>query len=199
MTIELVPGTTNVVRLPSAGRTAPTLDLLREIAPDVREVSLIADAYGVAMPSDDLRHRADAETAEYILNQVDPQPGPARTAALRELLRPLLVVAVRACREARMAAAISDEARRRLALAKADGGYWITPLTERAADLSRHAAELLVAAYILSEEAEGAARAVSLAGIGSALDAVRSMRGGGSAVHRGQACGSRVRHLVRIT
>ncbi|HTU03764.1 MAG TPA: hypothetical protein VMG58_18160 [Candidatus Sulfotelmatobacter sp.] len=163
MTIELVPGTTNVVRLPSGGRTAPTLDLLREIAPDVREVSLIADAYGVAMPSDDLRQRVDAETAEYILNQVDPQPGPARTAALRELLRPLLVVAVRACRDARMAAAISAEARRRLARAKADGGYWITPLTERAADLSRHAAELLVAAYILTEEAEGAARAVGLA------------------------------------
>ena len=159
MTIELVPGTTNVVRLPSAGRTAPTLDLLREIVPDVREVSLIADAYGVAMPSDDLRRRVDAETAEYILNQVDPQPGPARTAALRELL----VVAVRACRDARMAAAISAEAQRRLALAKADGGYWIAPLTERATDLSRHAAELLVAAYILTEEAEGTARAVSLA------------------------------------
>ena len=62
-----------------------------------------------------------------------------------------------------MAAAISAEAQRRLALAKADGGYWIRPLTERAADLSRHAVELLVAAYILSEEAEGAARAVSLA------------------------------------
>lgn len=163
MTIELVPGTTNVVRLPSAGRTAPTLDLLREIAPDVRKVSLIADAYGVAVPSDDLRQRVDAETAEYILNQVDPQPGPARTASLRELLRPLLVVAVRACRDAGMVAANSAEAQRRLALAKADGGYWITPLTERAADLSRHAAELLVAAYIFTEEAEGAARAVSLA------------------------------------
>jgi hypothetical protein len=136
VTIELVPGTTNVVRLPSAGRTDATLDLLREIAPEVREVSLIADAYGVAMPSDDLRQRVDAETAEYILNQVDPQPGPARTAALRELLRPLLVVAVSACRDARIAAAISAEAQRRLALAKADGGYWITPLTERATDLA---------------------------------------------------------------
>ena len=166
MTIELVPGTTNVVRLPSAERTASTLDLLREIAPDVKEVSLVADAYGMAMPSDDLRHRADAETAEYILNQVDPQPGPARTAALRELLRPLLVEAVRACREARMAAGISAEAQRRLAVAEADGGYWIMPLAERATDLSRHAAELLVAAYILSVEAEGAARAVSMAGSG---------------------------------
>ena len=66
MTIELVPGTTNVVRLPSAGRTASTLDLLREITPDVREVSLIAAAYGVAMRSDDLWQRVDAETAEHI-------------------------------------------------------------------------------------------------------------------------------------
>ena len=65
-----------------------------------------------------------------------------------------------------MAAAISAEAQRRLALAGAEGGYWIMPLTERATDLSCHAAELLVTAYILSEEAEGAARAASLAGSG---------------------------------
>ena len=131
-----------------------------------------------------------------ILNQVDPQPGPARTAALRELLRPLLVVAVRACRDARMAAAISAEAQRRLALAKADGGDWIMPLTERATDLSRHAAELLVAAIHSQRGSRRRRTCCQPGGIGSVLDAVRSMRGGGSAVHRGQACGSRVRHRV---
>lgn len=57
MTIELLPGTTNVVRFPIEERARPTLDLLREIA---REVGLVADFHGLDLPSPDFRHRVDA-------------------------------------------------------------------------------------------------------------------------------------------
>ncbi len=163
MVSVVVASATNVVRLPLAERTESRLDRLYEIAPDVREVDVLADQYGLEMPSSDLRHRVDAETAEYILNQVDPKPGPSRTAALRALLRPLLGTAVAACREARDAAAVAAEAHGGLARAKMEGGSWMAPAADRAEALSRHAAELLLAAHARSEEAQGAARAVSLA------------------------------------
>lgn len=168
MTIELLPGTTNVVRFPVEERARPTLDLLREIAPDVREVGLVADFHGLDLPSLDFRHRVDAEAAEHILNHIDSNPGPARVSALRGLLAPLVAAAVQACREARRAAVAADEARRRVARAKAEGGYWVEALEERAEMLSRRAAELLIAAFVWSEEAEGVARAVSLARRGQA-------------------------------
>ena len=47
MRAELLPGVTNVVRFPVERRVWPTLELLREIAPDVREVLAMADALGV--------------------------------------------------------------------------------------------------------------------------------------------------------
>ena len=64
MRAELLPGVTNVVRFPVERRARPTLELLREIAPDVREVLAMADALGVEAPDPRLRDEADAEMAE---------------------------------------------------------------------------------------------------------------------------------------
>jgi hypothetical protein len=168
MMIELLPGTTNVVRFPTEGRAAPTVNLLREIAPDVREVGIVAETYSLDLPSHDFRHWVDAEVAEHIVNHVDPRPGPVRTRALQALLTPLLAGAVEACREARRASTAADETLRRIERAEAEGGYPVEALEERAEVLSRHAAELLLAAFVRSEEAEGVARAVSLARSGQA-------------------------------
>lgn len=89
MRIELLAGMMNVVRFPTERRARPTLDLLRAIAPDVREVLNLADAFGIEAPVHDLRDRVDAETAEHIVNQV-PAQGLAREAMLRELEAPVI-------------------------------------------------------------------------------------------------------------
>jgi hypothetical protein len=60
MRVELLPGMTNVVRFPVERRARPTLELLRGIAPDVREVLNLAEAFGMEMPVPDLRERVDA-------------------------------------------------------------------------------------------------------------------------------------------
>ena len=60
MRIELLPGMTNVVRFPVERRARATLELLRGIAPDVREVLSLAEAFGIEPPVHDLRERADA-------------------------------------------------------------------------------------------------------------------------------------------
>ena len=63
MRIEMLPGLTNVIRFPVERRARPTLELLREIAPDPREVGNVAEAFGLDYPVSGLRDAADASTA----------------------------------------------------------------------------------------------------------------------------------------
>ena len=97
MRVELVPGTKNVLRFPIERRAQPTLDLLREIAPDLREALNIAEAFGMEPPAQNLREQVDAGTVEHIADQV-PTSGPRRAAMLTALLDPVIAAAVAACR-----------------------------------------------------------------------------------------------------
>ena len=77
MRVEMLPGMTNVVRFPVERRARPTVELLREIAPDVRDVLTLAEHYGIEPPDPHLRAQSDVATAEWILNQV-PSTGPGQ-------------------------------------------------------------------------------------------------------------------------
>jgi len=153
MRIELLPGTTNVVRFPLELRVEPSLDLLCEIAPDSREVELVAEAFDLGCPLGETRRDADLAMAEYILNNAPEEPGPRRRLAMDALLRPLVLHAVAACRQAHQAAET----------AQAEGGYWIAPLKDYATAKTNEAARLLIEAHLASEEALGAARAIGMA------------------------------------
>jgi len=155
--------TSNVVRFPIEERARPTLDLMRDLAPDCSAVDLTAEAFDLPFPDVDLRHRVDVETAEYILNHIDPCPGDARRAALRALRDRVVDAAVKAARAWRRAALIADDAHRHVAQARAEGGYWMSALEQRYEMLERDAAVLFLEAYSRSEAAEGVARAVRLA------------------------------------
>ena len=67
---------TNVVRFPVERRARPMLELLRGIAPDVREVLNVAEAFGMERPVPDLRERADVATAEHTSQIRSRQPAP---------------------------------------------------------------------------------------------------------------------------
>jgi hypothetical protein len=163
MRIALVAGTSNVVRFPVERRARPTLELLRDIAPDMREVLLLVESFGLPLPKREMRHVADAEMADHILNHVRPEPSAQRRAELEALLAPLVTRGVEACRVAHDAALTATEAQQRVVAAQSEGGYWLTPMEERAEALTTAAARLLVDAYIRAEEAEGAARAIGMA------------------------------------
>lgn len=163
MRIELVTGTSNVVRFPVERRARPTLDLLREIEPDVREVLQVAESFQLPLPGVELRDAVDKEVAEYVLNHVRPEPGEARQVELDAILEPVVAKAVQACREAHDAALAATEAQEQLVQAQSEGGYWLQPLTERADTLTTEAARLLVDAHVRAEEAQGTARAIGLA------------------------------------
>ncbi len=162
MRTELLSGETNVLRFPTELRARPTLELLRDIALDVREVLAVADGFDLALPVHDLRDRVDAETAEHIANQV-PTGGQARTAMLTEMLDPLVAAAIAACRAANDSVVEAAEARQRVRQAQATGHVWLDVLQAKADALSLRAAELMVTAHTRAEEAEGVARAVGLA------------------------------------
>lgn len=168
MARDRLAGTDNVIRFPIEERARPTLALMRDLAPDVRAVELTAEAFGVALPPVDFRHRIDGEAAEYIMNNIDARRGDARDTALRAMLDPLVAEAVAASRAWRRAATAAADARRREAQARTEGGYWMDALERRMNELEREAANLVVDAYVRSEEVEGVARAVRLARSGQA-------------------------------
>jgi hypothetical protein len=163
MALDLLPETTNVVRFPIEERGRPTLELMRMLSPDVRTLDLVAEGYGLELPAPDFRDRVDAEAAEHILNHLDPEAGVRRTEQLQGLLEPLVVTAVETARAARVAWTSVGEGRRQVARAKREGGYWLQALEDRSNGQERRAAEATIEAHLRAEEAEGVARAVSLA------------------------------------
>lgn len=160
MHIELVSGTTNVIRFPGAQRIIPTLDLLHDIAPDVRVVLNLADAFFLEPPLHDLRDRTDAETADFIALHVPPH-GPSRAAMLKDMEMPSVRAAIDACRQAEAAAQLARDAR--AAANNAPDASQREELRDRADSLARDAAVLLLRAHVLAEEADGVARAVAFA------------------------------------
>jgi hypothetical protein len=115
-----------------------------------------------AVSAPDLRERTDAETAEYILNQV-VETGEARNRALDALVEPVIARAVTACRAAFDVALEAVEARQVLLRAQTAGHQWIGPSQERAEALTFEASQLFIQAHARTEEAEGVARAVGIA------------------------------------
>ncbi len=74
--------TSNVIRFPIERRRRNEAELLYELMPDIRVVSANAEAFGFVLPDADLHDRADRVMAEYILNNVRPEPGYLRLAEL---------------------------------------------------------------------------------------------------------------------
>lgn len=151
----------NVIRFPLEERGKPTLDLMRMLAPDLRTIDILAEAFGLDMPDPNLRDQVDAETADAISRMVLQTNWLLRRKQLAALLAPEVSEAVEAARAAARARQAVDATRQALDRAP-------SPLLEqRLYALEVMAAEVTVDAHIRAEEAEGVARAVSLATSGT--------------------------------
>lgn len=155
--------TSNVVRFPVEQVARPTLELMRDLAPDLRTVDMMAEAYDLEVPAPEVRDQVDAEAAEHILNQIDSEAGARRAQQLTEMLDAVVRAAVEASRASRRAWGLVEELQEHFSRAKASGGHWLQPLEERLDVREREAAAATVEAHLRAEEAEGVARAVSLA------------------------------------
>ena len=163
MNIELMPGLTNVLRFPVEERVAPSMDVIRKIEPDVREVLQVGESFFLELPDAGHADQVDAETARYIAEQVLPLAPSERDPALDDLLRPMVAAAVEACRRADRAGKQAVAAGERLAVAQAGGSQWLGLLEEAADGLMGQAAELLILAHQRCQEAHGVSRAVGMA------------------------------------
>ena len=163
MNIELMPGLENVIRFPVEERVKPSIMLLHEIEPDVREVSLIADSFRLNDLDDGMRHRTDEETALYIAEQILPASPEELKKQLDALLDPVVKRAVDACRAAHAAAQKAMTAEKEAHAAKLAGAISLRPIEDHARILTEQAARMLVEAHNRAEEAHGVNRAVQFA------------------------------------
>ena len=156
-------------RFPVELAAKPTTDLLRSVAPDVREVSLVAEAFGLDEPPIGIRNGADRAMAERIAATTCwPEDARAKRAAIEAMLKPLVERALRMCREAREAGSRSDDAAEKFVSAELEGGYWLKPLKDASDYWAMELARRLIDAYAAAEEALGAERAVGFAMRGEA-------------------------------
>jgi hypothetical protein len=151
MRYETMTVGSNVIRFPVELRAKPSIDLLIEVAPDSREIELIAEAFGFDAPDPDGRSKADREMAETIAKTDLPADPKERRAALNAMLKPLVDRAVAACGEARQVALRSDEAGAKLANAQIEGGYWLAPLEDAANHWAVESARLLLVAHAAAQ------------------------------------------------
>jgi hypothetical protein len=155
--------TSNVIRFPVERRRRDDVGLLYDLIPDIRVVSANAEAFGFELPEADLYDRADRDMAEYILNNVRPEPGFRRAAELDRLLSPVIGEALELCRRASGAVSKASSADERLEIVRRGGYSGVREAEEAAISAWREATRLQLGAYEASQEALGAARAVVLA------------------------------------
>ncbi|CAN2536493.1 hypothetical+protein [Methylocapsa aurea] len=163
MRIELTPGMTNVVRFPIERRAKPSMELVRDIAPDSREVSLVIESFGFDDDIDGIRDAADQDMADDIAQKGARLSSTQRQAELDRLLQPIVERAVSLCRDAHDASLAAVKAQRQVVEAQSEGGYWLTPLSEQASAQTFYAARLLVDAHVACQRAAGASRAIEIA------------------------------------
>ncbi len=157
MRIDTPSLTATVVRFPVERRARPTLELLRELAPNSQEVLAIVAAFGLANPPSDVRARADAGAAADFL--VGGVASAGSLPVLDRLADATIARAVGLCWSARDASTAVAEARRQLAQAQRTGVGWLNQRRSRLETLRRRAADLLIEAHVAAEQAEGVDRA----------------------------------------
>src|SRR5271163_5138416 len=153
----------NVIRFPVELRAKPSIDLLIDVAPDSREVELIAEAFGFDAPDPEGRAMADRAMAERIAAMELPIDRQERRAALNAILKPFVDRAVAACAQARQASLRSDADNEKFAKAQMEGGYWLAPLKAAADYWAVEAARLQIVAHEAAQSAHGAGRAIEFA------------------------------------
>ncbi len=163
MRLELVPSTGNVVRFPVERRVAASVELLFDIAPDVREVLNVAEAFGFERPDPRLYDRADRVMAETLLSFDLPGTAVARHRIIDDLYQPLMDEAIRAIEAASAAGRLSEQAQQHLYQTLTIYGLEDRALGDQADDRAFQAARALLTAYERVQWALGSWRAAKLA------------------------------------
>ena len=159
---KLLPAATNVLRFPVERRARLTLELMRELAPDIGDVLAVIDMFGEDRPLLALRDQTDADAANYIGMRAGGDTVMPHD-RLDNLLDAMVAHAIPACWSLRDASAATNAARRLLGDAQAAGQEWLSLLHAQVDERRAREVKLLIEAHARVEEAEGVARAVGFA------------------------------------
>ncbi len=163
MRLELVPSTSNVVRFPIERRVAASVELLSDTAPDAREVSNVAEAFGFEQPDPQLYDRADRAMAETLQSFDLPRTAVARHRIVDDLYQPLMDEAIQAIEAASAAGRLSEQAQQHLYQTATVHGLEDRSLGDQADRLAFQAARALLNAHERVQWALGSWRAADVA------------------------------------
>ena len=163
MRLEMQPGLSNVVRFPIERRVRVSIDLLRDIAPDVREVGNVAAAFGYEQPDPGLRDRADQAMAAKLCELDLPVAPAARGSIVDAVFSTAMDLALAAIDAATVAGQKSNHAQATVARMIGNRGYCDEDVQAQADGLTRHGALTLLQAHVYAESALGAWRAAEIA------------------------------------
>ena len=155
MRYETIGLGSDVIRFPIEARAKPSLDRLSDVAPDMREVELVAEAFGFDAPDPEERDKADRAMAE---NSFEDRLA-GRSHASPRCAGRYAEALCRSCGrgEARQAALHSDEAGEKLTTAQIEGGHWLQPLETAANGWAVAAARIQIDAHEAAQAAHGGA------------------------------------------
>ena len=154
--------TANVVRFPFELRETSLLTL-GDVEPDLREIDLIAEAFGLDVPDLDLAEQAEIEAVKMLKTVQVPEDANARRKVLRRMEREALRSAIVASREARRAIKSSDEMQARAVAARNAGDGSAGFFDTLAEDAARTSAMWILSAFCLAQKARGVSRAIGFA------------------------------------
>lgn len=154
--------TASVVRFPLELRETSLLTL-GDVEPDVRQIDLVAEAFGLDVPDEDIAQQAEIETVETLTTMHLPNDAKARRGVLQRMESEALRPAIAASREARRAMKAAGEMQVRAAAAKSAGDASARFFGGLAEDAARTSAVRMLAAFRLAQRARGVSRAIGFA------------------------------------
>lgn len=157
MRLEFRVTDTNVVRFPIQWWSAPSLPLLRDVAPDPLEVALVAQAFRFPQVMGVGRLAGHKIADAHLRLRPLPNEPIARAQALAMLLEPFLVKALHTCARAEHLVDGAAKAQREWHRAMQVSKICMPDLGLAADEASRAALHAYMAAYQQCETAEGAA------------------------------------------
>jgi hypothetical protein len=154
--------TANVVRFPIELREASLLTL-GAIEPDLREIDVIAEAFGLDAPDPDLTGQAELDCLDELSRGLLPEDKAMRQALLRRIEEAALRPAIAACRQARQSAWSAAELQARADVARTSASANAGFFSCLAEDAAKASAEQMLTAFRLAQRARGVSRVIGFA------------------------------------
>jgi hypothetical protein len=160
MRLELTIGDSHLVRFPVERRLAPSLDLLRKIAPEQDHIAYLIESFKLDVSVSGIRDEAMQGMMAHIAECDWSGAQNEKDTELNDIQADFVARATKACHQADAANNLASAALTLSVKADAKGDHMASVLQAQADSLMTKAARRLVQAHMRIEEANGVADAI---------------------------------------